>query len=135
MTVESEIVARLEVDGAVTALVGSGDDARIYPVLLPQDPTYPAVTYQRVSGARLHNLAGTAGFAMPRLSINCWSRTYGEAKSLAAAIRASLDGFDGTLATIRATIKIVNEIDLPEQEPKPDVYRILQDYTVNHRET
>lgn len=36
-----------QINGAVTALSG-----RIYPMVLPQDVTYPAVTYQRISATR-----------------------------------------------------------------------------------
>lgn len=131
MSIETEIRTRLAADATVSGLVST----RIYAVKLPQKPTYPAVTYSRVSGERLHNLGGTSGRARMRLSISSWATTYVGAQALAAAIRASLDGFNGTLTTIDAVILIENEIDLSEDEPNPDLYRILQDYMVNHTET
>lgn len=130
MTVETEIRARLAADGTVSGLVGT----RIYPLRLPQAPTYPAISYRRVSGVRLHDLDGTSGRGMPRIEIDSWADTYVGVQALAAAIRQSLDGFNGTLTTIKAVIKLDNELDLSEDEPEPDIYRIMQDYRVTHDE-
>ena len=129
MTIETEIVTRLNADGAVSGEV----DTRIYAVKLPQAPTYPAVTYNRVSAPRVHNLAGVSGRSTPRISVNSWAKTYAGCQTLAAAVRASLDGFNGTLTTIKCVISLENEIDL--FEPDVNVYRILQDYFVSHVET
>lgn len=126
MSIETEIRTRL-----VTASTPAA--GRIYPLVLPQNPTLPAVTFSRVSGLRVHNLGGVSGRARPRISISSWASTYAGVQALAAAIRASLNGFKGTLATIAADIRIDNEIDLYEEEPK--VYHIVQDYFVNHIET
>ena len=128
MTIETELRARLAADGAVAALVST----RIYPLVLPQNPTLPAVTFSRVSGLRLHDIAGAAGRGMPRISFSSWAETYTGAQTLAAAVRASLNGFIGVLATISAVVRLENEIDLYEDETF--VYRILQDYIINHTE-
>ena len=82
---------------------------------------------------RLNNLAGVSGRATPRISVNSWAGTYVGCQTLAAAVRASLDGFQGTLTAIKAVITLENEIDLFEDEV--EVYRILQDYFVSHTET
>ena len=129
MTLETEIRTRLAADGTVSGEVST----RLYPVKLPQDPTYPAITYNRVSAPRLHHLGGVAGRATVRLSYNSWAETYAGAQTLAAAVRASLDGFNGTLATIKCVISLENESDLYEQDV--EIYRILQDYFVSHVET
>jgi hypothetical protein len=130
MTIETELRARLAADATVAGLVV----ARIYPIVLPQKPTYPAITYSKVSGERLHTLAGAAGRAMPRISISAWSDVgYASVQTLAAAIRASLDGFNGTLTTIQTNIILDNEIDFYEDDTR--VYRILQDYRLSHTET
>lgn len=131
MTIETEIRARLASDGAVAGLIGG----RIYPLKLPQQPTYPALTYNRVSGPRLHDLQGSARRAMPRITINSWAEDYDVALVLAQAVRLCLDGFIGRLTTLQATIRIENEIDLFEDEAGTGgVYRILQDYMINHSE-
>lgn len=136
MTIETLLRARLVADNTVSGLVST----RIYPVILPQKPTLPAITFSKVSGVRMHNLSGTAGRAVARISFNCWATTYLGAQAVAAAVRASLDGFAGTLSdsgspaeTIRTNILLDNEIDFYEDET--GVYRILQDYTLSHTET
>ena len=129
MSIETEIVTRLNADGAVSGEVGT----RIYPDIVPQDPTYPAITYSRVSGVRLHNLAGTAGRATPRITINSWATTAAGRQTLADAVRASLDGFNGVLTTIKATIKI--DTDHARYENDTKIYRMIADYFVSHIET
>ncbi len=128
MTIETEIVTRLEDDAGVGAEAGN----RIYPILLPQRPIYPAIVYRRISGPRLHHLTGSSGRGVARIQIDCWAKTYVAAQALAAAVRASLDGFTGKLTTLDATCKLDNEIDDYDDEAK--VYRVIQDYLINHTE-
>lgn len=141
--VENALAGKLAGTSAISSLVG----ARIYPVLLPQDPTYPAITYQRISGERRHDLQGASGIGHPRISVSCWATTYAGVKALAAAVRKALDGFRGTLSsadspplTVTAlAVMIENEIDLFEPDASADgrrgIHRVVQDYTVTHRET
>lgn len=136
MSVETDIRRRLVADGTVSGLVGT----RIYALVLPQDPTYPAVTYQRISGPRLQDLAGSAGRGMARIQIDSWSREYIQAQSIAAAIRGSLNGFIGDLGDGASpesfrdvVIRLANERDLYEDEDAP-LYRVTQDFTVDHSE-
>ncbi len=128
MTIETEIVTRLEDDAGVGAEAGN----RIYPILLPQRPIYPAIVYHRVSGPRLHHLTGSSGRAMPRIQINCWAETLVAAQALADAVRASLDGFIGKLTTLKAVCRIDNESWDYDDEAKK--YRVIQDYLINHTE-
>ncbi len=135
MTVETDARVRLLADSSVSALVGT----RIYALVLPQKPTLPAATYQRISGPRLQNLSGDAGRGVARVQIDSWASTYLEAQSLAAAIRLSLNGFIGVLSdgsspasTRGVVIRLDNERD--DFEPDSDLYRVSQDYLINHEE-
>lgn len=128
MSLETELRARLVADGTVAGLVGT----RIYALILPQDPTLPAVTYQRISGPRLQSLDGAAGRGMARIQIDSWAGEYLDAQAVAAAIRGSLNGFIGDLATLDVVCRLDNERDLYEDEAR--LYRVTQDYTVNHSE-
>lgn len=136
MLVESAIYNLLVSDVAIAALVSS----RVYPLILPQNATYPALVYSKVSGARLHHLTGSAGRAMPRITVSCWATTYLGAKQLAALVRATLDGFRGTLTdgnspagTCAASVLIENELDDYDESAKK--YRVILDFMVNHAET
>lgn len=88
MTIESDIVARLLAVSGVTDLVA----ARVYPLILPQGPTYPALVYQRIAGARDAVLEGDPGGGEARIQITAWASSYSGALALAEAVRAALAG-------------------------------------------
>ncbi len=128
--IEEGLKTFLEAQTAITNLVGS----RIYPLILPQKPAYPALTYARVSGLRLHNFGGVAGRGWPRFTVSLWAETYAAAKALAEKTRQALDGHRGALGSAAGVaVSIENEIDFYEGEAK--VYRVLQDYFISHLET
>lgn len=135
MSLETDLRVRLAADGAVSGLVA----ARIYALVLPQKPTLPAISYQRISGPRIQNLLGATGRAVARIQIDSWAETYVGAQTLAAAVRSSLNGFIGDLtdggspaATRGVVIRLDNERDNFEDEL--DLYRVIQDYLINHEE-
>lgn len=70
---------------------------RVYPFAkVPQNADWPHVTYHRVSGGRVGSLRGrTTLLAHPRIQIDCFARSYDQAKLLADAIRLAIDGLGG----------------------------------------
>lgn len=70
---------------------------RVYPVMLPQNCLLPAVTYQKVSGERLHSLQGDTGYATPVFQISARAGSYAQCKTLAEQIRLSLQNFSGLM--------------------------------------
>lgn len=133
MSVELEIRTRLVADSAVAALVKVGSVSRIYALFLPQNPTLPAITYQRISGPRIQELNAATEWGRARIQYDCWADTYLGAQALAAAVRRSLNGHVGKLATLKVGIRLDNERDLYEDEL--NIFRISQDYMVVHTET
>jgi len=106
--IEAALIARLLETPAVAALIG-GDSipaARIYPIVLPQKPTFPAITYQDISTVRDRTAQGPSGLAFARIQFDCWAAAapgapgYASAKALLAAVRAALDGFTGNRAGV-----------------------------------
>ena len=97
---EERLFTRLTDDPVVSSLVGS----RVTPVLLPDDVTYPAITYSRVSTERITTLSGSTGLARASFQVSAWSPDYLEVLTVASGIRQALDGIEGTL--------IENQIDL-----------------------
>lgn len=135
MTIESDVRTRLVANGTIATLAST----RVYPVILPQDPTLPALTISKVSDQGLHNLVGKAGRSMPRMSIHSWGHSYADAKAMSVAVRNAMDGFIGRLGdgnspeSFRsAVIKFDNEID--DYEEDTGFYRVIQDYMLNHAE-
>jgi hypothetical protein len=98
----------------LAALVGT----RIYPLLLPQDPTLPAVTYQRISTPRLfafeHSFLPHATF-----QFDCWASDFSDAKDVAEQVRLAMDVYRGAMGaeTVQACI-VEDERDTYEAEPQ-----------------
>jgi hypothetical protein len=128
MSLETEVRARLAADGTISGLVST----RIFPLMLPQNPTYPALVFRRISGPRMHDLQGSIGRGTARLQIDSWATGYLGAQALAAAVRSSLDGFTGMLTSLHAVIKLDNEID--DYDDDADKYRVIQDFRIIHTE-
>ena len=126
--IETAIRSILINDATVKAIT-----TRVYPVALPQSPTYPLILYTKITGMRDHHLQGPSGHAHPRFQIEAWAKTYTEAKTLADAIREALDGYSGTAAGTKiGSCLIESEQDIYESEI--EVYRVIQDYFIWHEE-
>lgn len=83
-----EAIKKILIDGDPGAMVSN----RVYPTALPQNPTLPAIVYQKIDAPRYHSHSGASGLASPRFQFRTWSTTYGEAKRIANAIRTEIDG-------------------------------------------
>ncbi len=64
-------------------------DSRIYPLVLPTDPTLPAITYSLVGGSS-RSTQDTQGNQRYRIEVNCWGNTYGDAVTLRYAVISAL---------------------------------------------
>ena len=110
---------------AVSALIGS----RLYPLLLPDAPVYPAATYQVISCVEEQTLDGPTGIFTARVQVDAWSPSYSETKATAAAIRGVLDGFDGTLADgTRVANMWLCDSPADAFTPEARLYRTQQDF-------
>lgn len=115
-------------DATVSAIT-----TRCYPVGIPQNPTWPLMVYGKITGVREHSLQGPTGMATPRYQIEAWAETYSGAKSLAKAMREALDGYRGTVGTVRiGSFLIQSERDI--YEDAVGCYRVIQDYYIIHNE-
>jgi len=92
VTIEEGLYSKLAADSGVSALVST----RIYPLLVPQDASLPAIAYQRISGPRDHAHDGATGLALARVQVTCLGSSYDETKDVSEAVRAAIDGGAGT---------------------------------------
>lgn len=120
MSVESDLYTLLKDDAAVAALVSN----RIFPLLMPQNPAFPAITYHRVSGPRVHSHGGPSGLASPRFQVSCWAKSYAAVRDLAEKVRLALDGRMGAL--------LQNE--LHTYEPDTETFHAPLDFVIWHQE-
>ncbi len=88
MSMEADLLAVLEANAGVSALVG----ARIYPMVLPQRVTLPAIRYQVISTIPQPTHNGPSGLRQYRLQLSVHAATYSSAQAVAEALYTALDG-------------------------------------------
>ncbi len=75
----------------------TGAGSRIYPLILPQKPVYPALTYQVIVSGGHHDIP----VDYPRIQITSWAETLLAAKTLSLEVREALERFCGILGGYR----------------------------------
>jgi len=100
-TIEEALNTLLLATSSITALVGTGAAARIFPLRIPQDAARPALAYQKISSPKTHSHGGTSNLARSRFQFTAQAATYTSAKALAAALRTALIGYRGTVSGVR----------------------------------
>jgi len=128
-TIEEALYSKLSNDAGVSGLVST----RVFPNLMPQNPTYPLLVYTRVSGPRIHSHDGSSGLAHPLFQIDSWAETYAGVKALAEKVRLALQGFSGTVATVVIN-GILFEGDRDLYEDGVEEFRVSSDYRIWHNE-
>lgn len=127
--IEAAVYSLLSGSSPVSTLVG----ARIYPVTAPQVPTFPLITYSKISstGQDLHH-NGTTGAARSVFQITAYATTPAAAKAIAAAVRGALHGYSGTVSGETIFLgQVVNEVDL--FDPDAALYAAPVDVLLVHR--
>jgi hypothetical protein len=126
---EEGLYAHLTSDSDVTDLVS----LRIYPLQVPQDVDLPAMAYQRISGPRDQSQAGPSGLVWARIQLTFLGSTYLEAKTVAGAVRGSIDGFKGTMGDVVVNAcHLENEID--DWSPSFEKATVQHDYGIWYQE-
>jgi len=115
--IESLIYTVLTADTDVSRRI----DTRVYPIVMPQGVTLPAISYQRISNNPVNSLQGYSGLGNPHITVNSWATGYDAAKALAQDV---LDAMDAA-----TTFKCVmtNEMDGYDQDVS--LYVVSQDYS------
>lgn len=119
MAIDVLLYSRLAAYSGISALVGT----RIYPKLLPQTPTLPALTYQRVSNTATN---GSTVLRESRWQVTCWAATDTGARALATQVKTALEEHSDVSVTpgIKYS-RIVNEID--DYEPETELHGVILD--------
>ncbi len=85
MTVKA-LISYMLTQSAITDITGT----RITPGHRTQGADLPACTVHHVSGVDLYADDGEVGLVNPRIQIDCYGETYGDAKDLAEAVKGAL---------------------------------------------
>lgn len=131
--VEEGLFTLLSTDAGVSALVGVGAVARIYPIEFPQDVVLPALAYSRISGVPDHHLTGRSNIGRGRFQIDCKAATPAGVKALKEAVRVALDHYAGTPGVDKIHgIFLESDVDL--SVPALYQFHVVLDFTVIHDE-
>lgn len=104
----------------------------IYPQVLPQDATLPAITYTLVTERFDRELKGTTTLQAPSVQFSCWAATHDAAIALATSLLAlfvtNLTSFQGAMgATTVQSVSIDDRRDGFHEETS--LYRVDLDMT------
>lgn len=127
---DEAIFSRLSGFAGISALVG----ARVYPTLMPQKPTLPALVYTEISNVPDYVMGGQSGIAGARYQIDSYATSLSAVKALAEQVRLALSGFRGTLVDVIIDhVEKQNSTTLYEEETA--LHRVTADYLFFYRET
>lgn len=148
MDIEAAVRAYILADPALADAIGD----RLWPVKLPQNPTLPAITAQRISGVRFGVLRGPAGLARPRIQFDVWARegresddggVRGAAKECRRIGGLLLERLEGKTVLLddtsvsppvprRVGFEFIDDADTFEPDVSGGLYRHQADYFVMH---
>jgi hypothetical protein len=116
-------VIRGRLSGATSA------SSRVYPLILPQQATLPAVTYSTISDITTHAFNQDATIKVARVQVDCWALTYLESQTLANEVATLLSRYIGTVSGVNVQdITLQSQQDIYESDTAH--YRASQDYMI-----
>lgn len=132
MTVETALYNYLSGFAGLVALVST----RIYPLILPQTPTLPAVVYQQVSGPRIHAMGDDPGITSPRYQFSCWDDDHAGAAAVAQQIRLAFENYSGLMGGAGGVTVYHASVENMSSEyyDEAKLYRVLVEVIIYHGE-
>lgn len=105
-------------------------ETKTFPLIAPTNATAPFLIYSRVSTMRVSDFDGPCGLAMATFRVDCYHKSYLEARKLANRVRVALNGKQ----TRDYSITLEQELDLSDLESAPDLYRVNLEFQITHSE-
>lgn len=131
MSANKIVYSILNNNAALTALIST----RLNPVRIPQESSFPAVSYQLVSEVPNPTKSGHSRTEFARVQVNAYGLTLASADSVASAIRTAFEvvTLPATFNTIKCqTIEFDGELQTADDTAAfAGLYQISQDYIIN----
>ena len=109
--------------GAITALVGTGTAARIYPHRAKEKVKPPYIEYLRGGGQSEKHHGGVSGHRLTLLYVYCYGATLAAADALAEAVRQNTANYRGDMSGVYVRrITCDDALDDGVDEPIDDSY-------------
>ncbi|MDD4986620.1 MAG: DUF3168 domain-containing protein [Dehalococcoidales bacterium] len=132
MLIEQALTTELIATTGITSLVGK----RIYYLQAPQNVTKPYIVIEKLDSPEISTHDGPSGLASPRFSFSAYAATYSEAKTISAALKTALDGYNSTMGGTGGLA-----IDIPQRDDEWDnydvelkLYEVISEYTIWYKE-
>jgi hypothetical protein len=133
-TIDDAIVARAAAFSGLTGLIGAQPNMKLYPAVAPQNAVAPYVTYQQISGPRIHAMGADPGVVNPRMQFTVWGRTNTEAKNVGLQVMLCFSRWRGIFATVDVMDSFLeNELDLG-LDVETKLHQRVIDFLMWHRE-
>jgi len=120
----------LRAQSSITTLAST----RIYPIILPQKPTFPAVTYREESHDLIESFDGQNGLTQSFYMLDAWAKTYASVTALNDAIRTALKNHSGAMGSISVTRVTLVSGPISVYEDEVEAYRQTQVFSIWHKE-
>ncbi len=127
MSVEANILTYLLTISAITDIVV----ARIYIHDLPQEATFPAITYHRISNVKTISQDGDSNLDNDRFQFSCWSYTFVEITTLVDALETALHCYKGAMGDMTAGSSFL-ENKPSIFEPDTKLFHVPVDFKITH---
>jgi len=136
MVIEEALKTFLLAQSGLTDLIGQ----RYYPLILPQECQLPAVTYEKMSGDRIHAFSADIG-ASPTIQLSAYGATYTSASAVFEQLRSALQNYLNTTMggagglSVKAVI-LEDEDDDYETDSKGTIEKYIKygDFTIWYEE-
>jgi len=133
--IEEALVSMLKNDGVLDSLISG----RVYAFVLWQGTDYPAITYQRISTARvLSHDQDAYGLTDTRFQINVYAESYEAVRDVVEALREAVQGYKGFFTLVSGSgVRIDAILPAGERdvfEPEVGLYHSMIDYIISHEE-
>lgn len=113
----------------ITTQLAARIGTRCYPLRLPENVTYDAITYQRISTQRVQSQDGGSGLVFARFQFSAFSKTFASAETTMAALVAALEGY--TDVTIESCL---SQDQRSFYDPTVRIYRSQVDFLIGYQE-
>lgn len=90
MTPEEFVYSTLTGAAGVTAIVGAGADARIYPDEAKEGAALPLIVYERQQSEMTHTVHGALAVTRTTVAVTCWADKRSAAEALCDAVQTAL---------------------------------------------
>ena len=120
--IENKMFLHLSTVNGLSTFIGT----RIYPMKMPQPPTYPSIVYTRINTRAENSIGGYTSLQQVYIQIDIYSTGYAQSKSISTALHVAMGSATGYKALL--------DDDREFYEDELGVYRVSQDYSIWNQE-